>query len=198
MKIIIIGGNGTIGKAVAEKLKDDHTIIIGGSKSGDTTLDLADGKSIISFFEKVGSFDALICAAGAASLAPIQELEERHFRVGLESKLLGQINLVLTGQRHINSGGSFTLTSGILAEEPIFRGVAAMTVDAAVNGFIKAAATELVNDVRINAVAPGVVEASPHLHPYFPGHIPVSMDKVAMAYLKSVLGILNGEVIKAY
>ena len=74
----------------------------------------------------------------------------------------------------------------------------AMTVDAAVNAFVKAASTELTNDVRINAVAPGVVEGSPHLHQYFPGNIPVTMEKVSMAYLKSVLGIISGEVIRAY
>jgi len=54
---------------------------------------------------------------------------------------------------------------------PIAQGAAAMTVDAAVNGFVRAASTELTNDVRINVVAPGVVEDSPQLFPYFPGHI---------------------------
>jgi NAD(P)-dependent dehydrogenase (short-subunit alcohol dehydrogenase family) len=198
MKIIIIGGNGTIGKVVAEKLKHEHDVIIAGARTGDLLLDLGRRDSILSFFEKTGHFDALINAAGAAYLAPIRELEEQHFRIGLESKLLGQINLVLIGQRYINKGGSFTLTSGIVAEEPIRQGVAAMTVDAAVNAFVKAASTELTNDVRINAVAPGVVEGSPHLHQYFPGHIPVSMEKVGMAYLKSLLGVHNGEVIRAY
>ena len=198
MKIIIIGGNGTIGRAVAGKLKDEHDVIIAGSRTGDMQPDLGRRDSILSFFEKTGHFDALVSAAGAAYLAPIQDLEEKHFRVGLDSKLLGQINLVLIGQRYINKGGSFTLTSGIVAEEPIRQGAAAMTVDAAVNAFVKAASTELINDVRINAVAPGMVECSPHLHHYFPGHIPVSMEKVSMAYLKSVLGILKGEVIRAY
>lgn len=198
MKIIIIGGNGTIGRAVAGKLKDEHNVIIAGTRTGDLTLDLCRRDSILSFFEKAGHFDALINAAGAAYLGPIQDLEEEHFKIGIESKLLGQINLVLIGQRYVNKGGSFTLTSGIVAEEPIHQGAAAMTVDAGVNAFVKAASAELANDVRINAVAPGVVEDSPHLHRYFPGHVPVSMEKVSMAYLKSVLGILNGEVIRAY
>jgi hypothetical protein len=35
-------------------------------------------------------------------------------------------------------------------------------------------------------------------HQFFPGHIPVSMNAVCAAYLKSVLGVANGQVIRAY
>jgi len=198
MRIIIIGGNGTIGKQIAGALQNEHEIIIAGRNAGDYSIDLNSSASIAAFYEKVQHFDALVCSAGPAHLAPVQELKEEHFRIGLEGKLLGQINLVLIGQRYISKGGSFTLTSGILAEEPIRQGIAATTVDGAVNAFVKAAAAELANDIRINVVAPGVIDASPHLHKFFPGHIPVSMNAVCAAYLKSILGVANGQVIRAY
>ena len=61
-----------------------------------------------------------------------------------------------------------------------------------------AAAIELENSVRINAISPGVVEDSPGYFEYFPGHEPVAMDKVANAYVKSVLGAITGQVIRVF
>ena len=88
-------------------------------------------------------------------------MTDAEFRVGINSKLLGQINLVLIGQHFINPKGSFTLTSGSLSEDPIVLGAAVSTVNGAVDAFVRAAAIETENGVRINAVAPGVVEESP-------------------------------------
>ena len=52
------------------------------------------------------------------------------FMSGLNDKLMGQVNLVLEGLKHVADGGSFTLTSGVLDRDPIRQGVNA----AAVNG----------------------------------------------------------------
>jgi NAD(P)-dependent dehydrogenase (short-subunit alcohol dehydrogenase family) len=61
-------------------------------------------------------------------------------------------------------------------------------MNGAINGFVKGAAIELENGVRINAVGPDIVEESPAYFSYFPGHIPVTMSRVTQAYIKSVLG----------
>ncbi len=198
MKIVIVGATGTIGRKVAAALQAQHEIIQVGSKSGDLRVDIGSYASIEKLFQQTGHFDALVSIAGNARLGGLQELKEADFRVGLEHKLLGQINLVLAALPYVNPGGSFTLTSGILAEEPVLNGVACTTTDAAVNGFVQAAAVSVKQDRRINAVAPGVVEDSPALHAVFPGHIPVTMDKVTAAYLKSILGPSTGQVIRAY
>ena len=64
--------------------------------------------------------------------------------------------------------------------------------------FVRAAAIELTNNVRINTISPGVVEDSPGFFPYFRGHIPVTMERVTQAYIKSALGALTGQVIKVF
>ena len=46
MKILIIGGNGTIGKKVSDHFSKKHKVIIGGRNSGDVMVDVADSKSI--------------------------------------------------------------------------------------------------------------------------------------------------------
>ncbi|PTQ95599.1 NAD(P)-dependent dehydrogenase (short-subunit alcohol dehydrogenase family) [Mucilaginibacter yixingensis] len=198
MKIIIVGATGTIGKYVTAALQKDHEIIQVGSKSGDIQLDITSPDAIKQFFEKIGSFDALISTAGDGHFGPLGSMTDTDFRKGINSKLMGQVNLVLQGQHYINPKGSFTLTSGILSEDPVVYAAGLSAVNAALDGFVRGAAIELDNGVRINAVSPGVVEDSPGYFPYFPGHIPVKMDRVTQAYLKSVLGAATGQVFKVF
>jgi NAD(P)-dependent dehydrogenase (short-subunit alcohol dehydrogenase family) len=198
MKIIIIGASGTIGKKVTEALQGKNEIITAGSKSGDFQLDITSPESIERFYEKVGPFDALVSTTGSGHFGLLTSTTPADFKIGIESKLLGQINLVLIGQHHINPKGSFTLTSGILSEDPVVNGVNLGTINGGLNSFVISAAIELQNGVRINAVSPGVVEDSPGYFEYFPGHEPVAMDKVANAYVKSVLGAITGQVIKVF
>ena len=88
------------------------------------------------------------------------------------------------------------MITGILSDDPVKNSVNLAAINSAVNGFVKAAALELENGVRINAVSPGVVEDAPQLFEAFPGHKPVSMERVVYAYRKSILGHVTGQVIK--
>ena len=121
-------------------------------------------------------------------------MTDADFRKGVDSKLMGQINLVLIGQRYVNANGSFAITSGSLATDPVKYGSSVSAINAALHGFTLGAAIELENGVRINAVSPSVVEESAGYFPYFPGTVPVSMERVTQAYVKSVLGAQTGQV----
>lgn len=198
MKIIIVGATGTLGKKISAALEKDHEVVKAGSKSGDVQVDITSAPSIEKMYKKVGAFDALISAAGGGYFGPFDTMTEKEFRIGIESKLMGQVNLVLIGKNFINPKGSFTLTSGILADDPVRGSSNLAAVNGALNAFVHAASLELQNNVRINVVCPGVVEDSPDHFPFFPGHVPVTMDRVVNAYLKSLLGIVNGQVIKVY
>jgi len=59
MKLLIIGGKGTIGKKVSAHFSRTHEIIIAGRTSGDVTVDIADSKSIKAMFESIGIIDAI-------------------------------------------------------------------------------------------------------------------------------------------
>lgn len=198
MKIIIVGATGTLGKKVTEAFAPKHEIIRVGNTKGDVQVDITKETSIKNMFEKIGPFDALISTSGKGPFAPVNQLTGEVFKSGLLDKLLGQINLVLIGQHYINKGGSFTLTSGILSERPVAAGSVLSTINGGLNAFILAAAHEIGSGIRINAVSPNVVEDSPAFFDFFPGEIPVTMEKVIKAYEKSVLGIITGEVIKVY
>ncbi len=199
MKILLIGGNGTIGKKVTDFLSKKHKIVIGGRNSGDVVVDIADCDSIEAMFESVGKIDAVVCIAGEAKWAPFDSMSEDDFQIGLRSKLMGQVNLVRIGQNHVDPGGSITLTTGILAEHPVLQTTSAALVNGGIHGFVKAVSLELKKDLRINVVSPGLVEDSAEKYGvYFPGHTPVPMQKVIDGYVKSVEGKTTGEIIRIY
>jgi len=199
LKLLIIGGKGTIGKKVSAHFSSKHEIIIAGRSSGDVTVDIVDPESIKAMFESIGKMDAILCIAGEAKWAPFDSLTEEDFYIGLRSKLMGQVNLVRIGQDYLNSRGSFTLTTGILADYPVLMTTSAAMVNGGIHSFVKAAALELKNELRINVVSSGLVEdALEKYETYFPGHNPIPMKKVINGYVKSVEGQGTGEIIRMY
>lgn len=199
MKILVIGGKGTIGKRVSEQFSIKHEVVIGGRNSGDVTVDIANSNSIKEMFEELGNLDAVVCIAGEAKWAAFETMSEDDFFIGLRSKLMGQVNLVRIGADYLNPGGSFTLTTGILADHPVELTASAAMVNGAIHSFVKAVALELKNEVRINVVSSGLVEdAVTKYESYFPGHNPIPMNKVVNGYVKSVLGKGTGEIIRMY
>lgn len=199
MKILLIGATGAIGKQVKHALAARHEVITVGRTSGDLQTDLADTDSIERLFRNTTGLDAVIVTAGSSHMQSFQTLKGEQLLPDIQTKLLGQINVVLIGQHYLNDGGSFTLTSGILADEPAKDAVAASVVSGAVNSFAVAAAAELKKDMRINVVSPGLAadsaEAIAHL---FPGFNPVPMSRLVNAYLKSVEGLISGQVIRVH
>jgi NAD(P)-dependent dehydrogenase (short-subunit alcohol dehydrogenase family) len=197
MKIVIVGASGTVGSAVSELLAQDHQVIRVGHSSGDATVDMRDPASIKALFAKVDQFDALVVASGSVAFNGLTEMTDEQWQVGVESKLMGQINLTRAAIPYLNDKGSITLISGILSEEPINWGVSASTVNGAIDHFVKAAACELPRSLRINVVSPTVLEESMDKYAdFFPGFVPVPAAKVAQAYKKSVLGIQTGQVFR--
>ena len=198
MKIVLIGGRGTIGKKVAAAL-GQHDLILAGRSSGDEQVDIASPASIEKFFQRLPVVDACVCTAGTGYYGDFQTMTEEHMTAGIRGKLLGQVNLVLIGKNYLRDGGSFTLTSGVAAEMPARNGTTVAMINGAVNSFVLGAAQELRQDKRINAVSPGLVEDSMERYgAFFPGYDPVPMTRVVNAYLRSILGALNGQIIKVY
>lgn len=194
MRIILIGGTGTIGSAVYQLLSQTHEVVRGTRSGEDLQVDMASPNSIRAMFIAAGHFDALVCAAGQGRFAPLSELEEEDFEFTLANKLMGQVNLVRIGSEFINGSGSFTLTSGILAQKPMQGSAAVSLVNAGLEGFVRAAAMELPRMIRANVVSPPWVRETLIKM----GKDPKSgmpAEQVAQAYRKSVEGDTSGQVI---
>ena len=196
MRILVVGAEGTVGKAAVSELGRRHEIIKAGRSSGEVRVDVSDEASIHAMFAKTGKFDAIVSTAGHVHFGPLATMTGEQFKGGLLDKLLGQVSLALIGQHHLNDGGSITLTSGVLDRDPIRRGANAAAVNGALGAFAKSAAIELPRGIRINVVSPGLLEESVKKYEgYFPGHEPVSSARVGLAFAKSVEGALTGQVI---
>lgn len=197
MKILLIGGTGTIGSKVAERLDADNQLIIAGRSSGDVQVDITNPESIQKLFEETGNVDAVIVTAGSAPVKPLSDSANDDFLQGVKSKMMGQINVALTALEYLNEGGSVTLTSGILSDDPIPQGTILSTINGAVNGFVTGSYGEfLQKGFRINAVSPALVEDSADaLGDFFPGHTPAKMEHVVNGYEKSLKTLITGQII---
>lgn len=194
MRVIVIGGTGTIGKAVVEALADRHEVVRAGRRSGDLQVDITSRESIERFFADAGPFDALVSAAGDARFGPLDSLTEEDFAFSLASKLMGQVNLVRTGLAHVRDGGSFTLTSGLLARYPVKGSGAITLVNAGLEGFARVAALEAPRGARVNVVSPTwVSETLVAMGRDGSGGLPAAT--VARAYVESIEGTRNGEIL---
>jgi len=197
MRIVVVGATGTIGSAVVAELTRRRHEVVGVSHSrGERRVDLASETSIASMYEGIGAFDALVSASGQARFAPLEKLSTEDFSFSLENKLMGQVNLVRLGTSHVRDGGSFTLTSGVLATEPTPGSAAVSLVNAAVEGFVRAAALELTRGVRINVVSPPWVSETLLAMGRNPS-VGMPAGNVALAFAEAIEGRATGQVIDA-
>ena len=196
-KILLIGASGTLGQAVQANLAARHEVITVGRSSGMHHADFAQPGAVAALLKAVGKVDAIVSAAGNLHFGPLAEMTPEQFNLGLQDKLLGQVQLALLGQHYLNDGGSITLISGIVSIEPVRNGAAATAVSAAIEGFVAAAAIELPRGIRINAVSPTMLtESVAGYGPFFPGFEPVPAARAALAYQRSVEGAQTGRVYR--
>lgn len=194
MRILIVGATGTIGQAVAAALAGRHELVLASRSKSHERVDISDVASIHGLFKRVGRVDAVISAAGEAAWKPLADLTDEDFAFSVRSKLMGQVNLVRAGAASVADGGSFTLTSGILATRPTPGGSAISMVNAGVDAFVRAAALELPRGIRINVVSPPWVSETLVAMGRDPsGGLPAA--DVARSYVDAVVGKQTGAVI---
>jgi len=182
LKSLVIGATGKIGGAVSEALGGRHEVVRASRSRSALSVDLAEPDSIRALYAEVGRVDAVVCAAGRGAFGPLLALTDAELAFSLSNKLMGQVNLVRFGVEAVANGGSSTLTSGRLSRHPVPGGAAISMANAALEGFVRAAALELPRGIRINVVAPGPVRE------------PVPAE-VAQTYLDAVEGIVTGQVL---
>lgn len=194
MKVLVVGGSGLVGGAAADALEAAGCEVLRASRSSELEVDLAEVESIRTLFEKVGRVDGVVVAVGSVPYRPLTELTREDFVAGYYGKVQSQLDVVRTGIPHVTDGGSFTLTTGILAREPIRTGVAASLANGALEAFVMAAATELPRGIRINAVSPTVLTEATSYHSTFPGFESVPAAAVGRGFVKAVKGVQTGRV----
>lgn len=141
--------------AVASGITDD-----GGSAVA-TQVDIADAESVAALFGSGANFDIMVCTPSINVRKPLLDMTDDEFASVVDLNLRGTFNAMRGGGRHMadRGGGSIIVFSSVRSQvvEP-GQGVYAATKAGAI-ALVKTLAAELAsNGVRVNAVAPGVVE----------------------------------------
>jgi len=195
MRILVVGASGTIGKAVVAALQPRHEVKGVTRHSRPLSVDITQPASIRALYAAAGPLDAVVSAAGEARFGPLRELDDAAFAFSLANKLMGQVNLVRLGLEHLSDGGSFVLTSGVLARAPMPGSGAISLVNAALEGFARAAALEAPRGIRVNVVSPPWVTDTLRALGMDPSR-GLPPEAVARAYVLAVEGPANGAVLE--
>lgn len=200
MNILIIGGTGTIGKEIVRQSQKKHKVFIASKTTGDIKVDIENEASIISMYETLPPLDAVVVATGGQNghFGPLNTTTVQDLKVGINSKLLGQVNVVLQGMKYASKKTSFTLIGGATDYQDIApKLINTYMVNSALEGFVKAAALELPHSMRINLVAPSIIsESLPEFESIFGGFDSVPASKIARTFIKSIEGAQTGQIYK--
>lgn len=183
MRILLIGANGAIGKIISPELVKRHELLTAGRNSGTVTVDIASPASIENMFKQAPGIDACVCVAGDSYSEHIATMDEDKMNIGIINKLMGQINLVLIGQRYLNENGSITLISGKMGDQPAKNASGKAVANGGINSFVMAASLDMQRGIRINVVSPAKIAD-------IPAHDLIN------AYLQCIETAVTGQIIK--
>ncbi|WP_272149696.1 short chain dehydrogenase [Tenacibaculum aiptasiae] len=161
-KLILVGSTGVIGSKVKELVAKNYEIVTVNRTSGDYQLDMSDENAVEEMFKEIGSFDVLIATSGYGKWGSIEEHTIQDFHDGLNSKLMGQVNLVMIGRKYAKTNAMFVLTSGILAQYPIEGGLSLGIINAGIEAFVRGVALEM-KDKYVNVVSPSFAKETMEL-----------------------------------
>ena len=195
-KALIVGASGLLGEQVARLLEGQFDVIRASASRSAEKVDVSDYRSIQAMFSRIGAVDAIVSTAGMVRFSAWSNSGDADWAHGLANKLMGQVNLVRYGVPFLVRGGSITLTSGVLAQHPMAGSAIVTTVNAAVEGFVRAAAVELGALARVNAVSPGWISETLAAMGKDPaGGVPAA--DVAALYVRLINSADNGQVISS-
>jgi NAD(P)-dependent dehydrogenase (short-subunit alcohol dehydrogenase family) len=192
MKAIVVGATGTIGSAVVKKLEKSGYEITAASRNSEISVDIQNPDSIIDLLGRTGKVDAIVCAAGRAAFGEVSKLTDEDFTLSFKNKLLGQIKLMQYGLSYLNPGGTILLTGGIYAYRPMRGSAAIAMVNAALEGFVRAAALETDNDKKVIVIHPPLVAESAKKMGLDPAPF-LTAEEVSEAYLDAINYGISGE-----
>lgn len=145
-----------------DRLEEVHDVAAGMVAQGaDVTadlLDIRDRAAVSALMDNAAPLDVIVNNAAITSTHPFDELTEDNFRENFDVNVVGTFIVAQEGARRMRNGGRIVnIASRSFAGAPQMAHYAASKT--AVVGLTRAMAIDLSpRDIRVNAVAPGVVD----------------------------------------
>lgn len=194
MKVLLVGATGTIGRAIADSLQNQGHEIIAVSRKSSPSVNIRSREAISELFKQVGTIDAVICTAGVASFGHVNDLSSEQWKLALESKLMGQINLATFALRNLSKNGVVILTGGMTAYAPWPNTATYAMVNAGLEGFVRGAGVDIGKTNRILIVHPPLISETAKAMGQNPDKYP-SAEKVAETYVAHLTSSETGKAV---
>jgi NAD(P)-dependent dehydrogenase (short-subunit alcohol dehydrogenase family) len=152
MKIVLIGSSSDIAqKLVADKRNEYEFIEVSSSNSD------FDVQNEESYPEIEGGIDGLVYFPGSINLRPFSSLKLSDFQKDYEINVLGLIKILKHYHKALNENASLVFISSIAASVGMPFHSSISTSKAAIEGLCRSLAAEWSPTVRVNCVAPSLV-----------------------------------------
>lgn len=174
-KVLIVGGTGGIGRALAERyaaLGSDVVITsrdagraaslaaeIGSNVRG-IALDIAEPENIARMLEGVGRIDRLLIVAVERDSNSVRDYDLAKARRAVTAKLVGYTEVVHAMLDRLTDEASVVIFGGLASERPYPGSTTITMINGAVKSMIKSMAVELA-PIRFNAIHPGIIGDTP-------------------------------------
>jgi NAD(P)-dependent dehydrogenase (short-subunit alcohol dehydrogenase family) len=173
--VVVIGGTGGIGRAVAQFYANrGGQVVITGRDAERTAgiakeigknvrgigLDVAEPETIESALKDLGHVDHLALVAVERDYNSAHDYDIARARRIVTMKLIGYTEVAHTLFPRMGAGASAVLFGGLASERPYPGSTSITTVNGAVSSLIRTLAVELA-PVRFNAIHPGIISDSP-------------------------------------
>ncbi len=174
-KVLIIGGTGGIGRALAERYASLESEVILTSRSAERAaavaaeiggtvrgiaLDIAEPEKIKDMLADVGTIDRLLIVAIERDYNTVRDYDLAKAKRAVTVKLVGYPEVVHTMLGRFSKDASVVIFGGLAGERPYPGSTTVTMVNRAVRSMVKTMAVELA-PIRFNAIHPGVIGDTP-------------------------------------
>lgn len=175
---LVTGATRGIGRAIVERLLAHGRVVVACARDAEALkqLTLAHGQRVLPFavdlaeegagehavdeaLRMTGRLDELVCAAGIVRYAPVGEVQPGDLAAQLQVNFVAPYLMAQRASLHMRSrGGAVLFVTSTLAYRPAALTSAYAASKAALVAATRALALELAPSIRVNALAPGVVD----------------------------------------
>jgi NAD(P)-dependent dehydrogenase (short-subunit alcohol dehydrogenase family) len=161
---LVIAASSGIGQATVSLLKQaGHSVFTTARNMDkiqpDAVLDATDFAAVDAVFSQAGPIDGVVNCSGSLLLKSAHMTTKEQYQSVIDASLTTAFATVRAAGKHMNNGGSVVLISSAAAMEGLANHEAIAAAKAGIIGLtLSAAATYAPNNLRVNAVAPGLTE----------------------------------------